>query len=97
MAVAAATSLGYGPFSSPTFVKTLEDGMHCIVADETHIYDCFVFIIAVPGEPQKLMVQIINSTAVIVSWSHPSFTNGIIINYELCIGKKDEKVHIAIL
>ena len=43
------------------------------------------------------MVQVINTTAVIVSWSSPSFTNGIIIDYELCSGKKDEKVDIAII
>ena len=28
VSVAAGTSLGYGPFSTPTPVKTLEDGMN---------------------------------------------------------------------
>ena len=44
----------------------------------------------VPGVPLNLGVVIINSSAVIVSWSSPSMVNGIILNYELCCNKKDE-------
>ena len=36
-----------------------------------------------PGPPGSLFVNEINSTAIIVSWSEPDVTNGIITSYEI--------------
>ena len=37
----------------------------------------------VPGPPGSLFVNEINSTAIVVSWSVPDVTNGIITSYEI--------------
>ena len=54
----------------------------------------FLLLISVPGVPQDIVVQLINSSAVLVSWFPPSMANGIIVDYELCHDLKDEKVCI---
>ena len=42
-----------------------------------------LFYLTVPGPPGNLFVNEINSTAIVVSWSEPDVSNGIIILYEI--------------
>ena len=49
-------------------------------------YNKIIFILIyciVPGPPGSLFVNEINSTAIVVSWSVPDVTNGIITSYEI--------------
>ena len=61
---------------------------------KTTVIYIVLLLTSVPGVPQDIVVQLINSTAVLVTWSPPSMANGIIVDYELCHDLKDEKVCI---
>ena len=55
----------------------------------------------VPSVPVDLDIEIINSSAVVISWSTPFSTNGVILSYELCYSKRIDlqqaKVYIYML
>ena len=59
-------------------------------------YTILVYFILVPAEVHNLQFDILNSTSVLVQWSEPTVTNGIITSYEVNISVLTEfmKRHI---
>lgn len=48
-----------------------------------------------PGLPQNVNAEEVNSTAFIVSWSKPPEPNGVIIQYQLIYTSSEETVNIT--
>ena len=79
--IAAATSVGTGPFSEIYIVKTPEDGKTQNLC-QLHVY-LFIFF-SVPGEPPlNFSVSVTSSSSAYLTWHPPSYEkqNGEIVQY----------------
>lgn len=77
--VAARTSVGLGPYSSPLAFNTSQNGIINYIL-------CIIIIIAiltVPSAPVSFRGDVISSNTIILSWGIPETVGGVITQYQV--------------
>lgn len=89
ISVAARSVYGVGPYSEPVVRRTMEDSKlhsyNLTLSVKQVINDAVKFphMHTVPSVPKEVVGEVLNSTAVSLSWNPPDNPNGVILGYQL--------------
>lgn len=72
-------------YSSKSFVVLLFDFATAIlmVCSDIYFFSFFPLLLLVPGQPNDLKAEAINSSAVFLNWTEPLEPNGILLKYQV--------------